>query len=61
MSLRVISAVLRQRVAEAGRFRCGYCLTAQHIISPLLEIDHIISEDRGVAIAVSYTPSYHAL
>ena len=42
-----ISAALRQRIAEAARLRCGYCLTAQRIIGPLLEIDHIIPEARG--------------
>jgi HNH endonuclease len=47
MSPRAVSAALRQRVAEAARFRCGYCLTPQRIIGPLLEIDHIISEARG--------------
>jgi 5-methylcytosine-specific restriction endonuclease McrA len=44
---RTISAALRRRVAEAARFRCGYCLTAQRIIGPLLEIDHFIPESRG--------------
>jgi len=31
MSPQYISAALRQRVAAASRFRCGYCLTAQRI------------------------------
>jgi hypothetical protein len=44
MSARAVSTALRQRVAEAARFRCGYCLTAQRIIGPLLEIDHIVPE-----------------
>lgn len=47
MSPRRISATLRQRVAEATRFRCGYCLTAQRVVGPLLEIDHIFPEARG--------------
>jgi 5-methylcytosine-specific restriction endonuclease McrA len=47
MSPRGVSAAVRQRVAIAARFRCGYCLTAQRIIGPLLEIDHIIPEARG--------------
>ncbi len=47
MSRTAIPAALRQRVAEASRFRCGYCLTSQRIIGPLLEIDHIIPEARG--------------
>lgn len=42
-----ISTALRQRVAETSRYRCGYCLTSQHIIGPLLEIDHIIPESQG--------------
>jgi HNH endonuclease len=47
MSPRAISAALRRRVAQAARFRCGYCLTAQRIIGPLLEIDHIVPEAQG--------------
>lgn len=47
MSTSRISPLLRQRVAEAARYRCGYCLTSQHIIGPLLEIDHYIPESRG--------------
>ena len=42
-----ISAALRQRVAAAAGYRCGYCLTSQRIVGPLLEIDHIIPESRG--------------
>jgi hypothetical protein len=47
MSPSYISGALRQRVAVAAHFRCGYCLTSQRIIGPLLEIDHIIPEARG--------------
>jgi len=47
MSPHALSVALRQRVAEAACFRCGYCLTSQRIIGPLLEIDHIIPEARG--------------
>jgi hypothetical protein len=47
MSPQYISAALRQRVAEATRFRCGYCHTAQRVVGPLLEIDHIFPEVRG--------------
>lgn len=47
MSSQYISATRRQRVAKESRFRCAYCLTSQHIIGPLLEIDHIIPEARG--------------
>lgn len=47
MSSQYIPAILRQRVAETARFRCGYCLTSQQIIGPLLEIEHIIPEALG--------------
>lgn len=47
MSPQRLSAAVRQRVAEAARYRCGYCLTAQRIIGPLLEIEHYIPESRG--------------
>ena len=47
MRPRTISAAVRPRVAEAARFRCGYCLTAERIIGPLIEIDHLIPESRG--------------
>jgi hypothetical protein len=47
MSSIYISPSLRRRVAEAARFRCGYCLTSQRIIGPLLEIEHIVPETKG--------------
>jgi HNH endonuclease len=47
MSPSRITPALRQRVAIAARFRCGYCLTSQRIIGPLMEIDHYIPESRG--------------
>jgi hypothetical protein len=47
MSNTRISPALRQRVAETSRYRCGYCLTSQRIIGPLLEVDHYIPESRG--------------
>ena len=46
-----ISPALRERVAAAARYRCGYCLTSQRVVGPLLEIDHIIPESRGGASA----------
>ena len=46
-STKRIPEALRQRVAESARFRCGYCLTSQRVIGPLLEIDHIVSQARG--------------
>ena len=42
-----IPPALRRRVSETARFRCGYCLTSQAVVGPLLEIDHIIPEARG--------------
>jgi len=42
-----ISPDLRRRVAETARHRCGYCLTSQRVIGPLLEVDHIMPESRG--------------
>lgn len=47
MSLQYIPKPIRQKVAEIARFRCGYCLTSQQIIGPLLEIDHLIPVARG--------------
>lgn len=47
MSRTFVADALRRRVAEAARSRCGYCLTSQRIIGPLLEIEHIIPEARG--------------
>lgn len=47
MSSQSISAAVRRRVAEMSQYRCGYCLTAQRIIGPLLEIDHIVPQARG--------------
>lgn len=47
MSSRYVSIALRERVAQTSQFRCGYCLTSQRVIGPLLEIDHIIPEAAG--------------
>lgn len=47
MSRSAISADLRRRVADAARHRCGYCLTSQRVVGPLLEIDHIVPEAHG--------------
>lgn len=37
-----ISAVVRQRVMEAARYRCGYCQTQQAVVGITLHIEHII-------------------
>jgi len=47
MSNSRLSSALRQRVAATSLYRCGYCLTSQRIIGPLLEIDHYIPESKG--------------
>jgi hypothetical protein len=47
MSTHLIPPAQRRRVGERARWRCGYCLTSQRIIGPLLEIDHLIPEARG--------------
>ena len=47
MSFQYIPKATRRRVAKAAYHRCGYCLTPQSIIGPLLEIDHIIPEAHG--------------
>jgi len=47
MSASYISPALREQVAATARYRCGYCLTSQLVVGPLLEIDHIIPESRG--------------
>jgi 5-methylcytosine-specific restriction endonuclease McrA len=42
-----ISRRLREQVAEAAGYRCGYCRTPQHIVGYPLTIDHIVPEARG--------------
>ncbi len=38
---------LRDRVAEAARHRCGYCLSAESVVGTRMEIDHIIPRSAG--------------
>lgn len=47
MKAKRVSRAVRRRVAEAAGYRCGYCLTSQEIVGPLLEIDHLIPEALG--------------
>lgn len=47
MKARRVTKVVRRRVAEAAGYRCGYCLTSQEVVGPLLEIDHLIPEALG--------------
>jgi len=42
-----ISAHLRRRIAKQAGYRCGYCLTSQHITGARMQIDHIIPESAG--------------
>ncbi|MGH7595714.1 MAG: HNH endonuclease [bacterium] len=46
MSVPDISASVRQRVREAARHRCGYCLSPQKYVMGKLEIEHIIPRAR---------------
>ncbi len=47
MSRRTIAKDLRARVAQSTGHRCAYCQTAERIVGPLLEIDHIVPESKG--------------
>ena len=38
---------IRLKVAAAAHYRCAYCQTAERIIGPLLEVDHIVPESLG--------------
>ena len=42
-----IPAALDQRIRDAARNRCGYCLSPQHLVMARLEIEHIIPISRG--------------
>ncbi len=47
MSSAYISKDLRQRVAKQGRYRCGYCLTAESIVGQSMELDHLTPQSLG--------------
>lgn len=47
MSQTYISVELRHTVAEAARYRCGYCLSAQDVMGVKLHIEHILPLARG--------------
>jgi hypothetical protein len=42
-----ISDILRARVREQARNRCGYCLARQEYVPWLLEIEHIVPKSKG--------------
>jgi hypothetical protein len=47
MSRTYVPKELRQKVAEQGRYRCGYCLTSELIVGYKMDIEHIIPETKG--------------
>jgi hypothetical protein len=47
MSRSYIPKSLRQRVAEAANYQCGYCLSTEAIVGAPMEIDHLIPESLG--------------
>ena len=49
MAKAYIAPLLRSRVTDAARQRCGYCRTSRQVIGPLLEIDHIVPQALGGA------------
>ena len=38
---------LRERVAKQARYRCGYCLSSEHIVGLAMELDHLIPQVLG--------------
>ena len=47
MSPTDLSASIRQRVREAARDRCGYCLSPQQYVMGKLEVEHIPPRAQG--------------
>lgn len=47
MKRRYISVAVEERVRETARYRCGYCLSPQHLVMARLEIEHIIPIAKG--------------
>src|SRR5262245_31992896 len=47
MSESYVPAELRRRVAAQARYRCGYCLTPQHVCGARMQIEHIHPEAEG--------------
>jgi hypothetical protein len=65
MSTDYVSKVLRRKVAEAARHRCGYCLTPQEISGAQMHVEHIIplalggtSEEENLWLACAWCNSY---
>lgn len=42
MARKYIPVALDQRIRSDARYRCGYCLSPQHLVMARLEIEHII-------------------
>jgi len=42
-----IPVAVRQRVRNAARDRCGYCLSPQRLVMARLEIEHILPRAQG--------------
>ncbi|MDZ7616614.1 MAG: HNH endonuclease [Patescibacteria group bacterium] len=42
-----ISDEVRRRVREHAGSRCGYCLSPQHLVLGMLEIEHLVPRARG--------------
>lgn len=42
MARSYIPVEIDRRVRETARYRCGYCLSPQHLVMARLEIEHII-------------------
>jgi 5-methylcytosine-specific restriction endonuclease McrA len=47
MSVPDVPGPLRQRIREAARDRCGYCLSSQRYVMSKLEIEHLIPRALG--------------
>lgn len=47
MNTKNASAAIRQRVRQAARERCGYCLSPQWYVMGKLEVEHIIPRVLG--------------
>lgn len=38
---------LRERIRREADYRCGYCLSPQHLVLGTLEIEHLLPRSRG--------------
>jgi len=50
-----LSTKVEERVRAAGRNRCGYCLSPQHLVMARLEVEHILPIAKGgAAMSLTY-------